>query len=214
MQFLKRLFLENLYSFLLLSFYFVLGCLVVLFIRKGDDVIWINQFHHPFADFFFQYFTHLGDGLFCVVVSVVFLLFKKYKNALLIFATFALSGLLSQFFKKFVFPDAMRPSVLLANESLNFVEGVEIMTRNSFPSGHTTTAFACFLMLALIFEKKKWGVFFLVTALLVSLSRVYLCQHFFVDTYAGAWLGVLSTMLIYYLTNTYLRRYPSNVNQR
>jgi membrane-associated phospholipid phosphatase len=205
MKFFKKQILENLLFFSLLICYFVLGCFVVLLVRKGDDVVWLNQFHQPFADFFFKYFTHIGDGLFCVLVSLVFLTLKKYKNALLIFLTFALSGLLSQFFKKFVFPDLMRPTVYLANEKLHLVDGVEIMTRNSFPSGHTTTAFACFFMLALIFKDKTYSILFFISALLVSISRVYLCQHFFADTYAGAWLGTISTITIYSLVYTKLR---------
>ena len=202
MQFFKKLISENLYFIILLVCYFVLGCFVVLFVRKGDDVIWLNQFHQSSADFFFKYFTYIGDGLFCVLVSLVFLAFKQYRNALLIFASFVFSGLLSQFFKKFVFPDLMRPTVYLAEVPLHLVDGVEIMTRNSFPSGHTTTAFACFLMLAIIFKNKKWGALFFICALLVSISRIYLCQHFFIDTYAGAWLGVISTITVAILMNT------------
>ena len=206
MHFLRKIYSENSYIVLLLISYFVLGLFVVLFVRKGDDVIWLNQFHQPFADFFFQYFTHFGDGLFCLLVSAVFLVFRQCRNAILIFAVFAVSGLLSQFFKKILFPDVLRPAAYLKNVSLHFVEGVEILSNNSFPSGHTATAFACFLMLAFIFKKTNWSIIFFIFVLLVSISRIYLCQHFFVDTYAGAWLGVISTILIYYLAHLKLKK--------
>lgn len=198
MRFFRKIFLVNSYFFVLVVLYFFVGLFIVIFIRKGDDVIWINQFHHSFADNFFKYVTHLGDGLFCIALSLLFLFFKKYKNTLLIFLAFAFSGLLAQFFKKIIFPDLMRPIAYLNQVDLQLVEGVEVLTNNTFPSGHTATAFATFLMLSLIFSPKTWGVFFFALAFIVSISRIYLVQHFFVDTYAGAFLGVLSALLAYY----------------
>ncbi len=199
MKFLKKIFSENSYFFLSVGFCLFVGILIILNVRKGNDVIWLNQFHQPFADFFFQYITHLGDGLFCIFLSIIFLLFRKYKNALLIFSTFALSGLLSQFFKKIVFPDMLRPIAYLGEQAqLQLVTGVEVYTNNSFPSGHTATAFATFLMLTLIVKKNSWGLIFFFLALFVGISRVYLVQHFFIDTYAGAGLGTMSTLFVYY----------------
>lgn len=199
MKFFKDIYRENSTFFKLLFFYLLLGLIIVIFIRKGDDVFWLNQFHQPYADFFFQYITHLGDGLFFVFLSIIFLLFRKYKQAALIFSSFALSGLLSQFFKKVFFPDVLRPVAYLADSTmLHLVEGVEIHTNNSFPSGHTATAFAVFLMLALLFKRAIWGVLFFFLAFLVGMSRVYLVQHFFIDTYAGAWLGTFSAVSVYY----------------
>lgn len=199
MKFLKKIFLDNSYFFLSVGFCLLAGLLIIFNVRKGSDVVWFNQFHQPFADFFFKYITHLGDGLFCIFLSLIFLLFQKYKNALLIFFTFALSGLLSQFFKKIIFPDMLRPIAYLGEQAkLKLVEGVEVYTNNSFPSGHTATAFATFLMLTLIIKKNSWGFIFFFLALLVAISRVYLVQHFFIDVYAGAWLGTTSTLFVYY----------------
>lgn len=203
--FLKGTASKNLYFFTLLVCYLFLGCFVLFSVRKGDEVIWLNQFHATFSDFFFQYITHLGDGLFCVLLSLSFLAFKKYKNALLIFLSFASSGILAQLLKRLAFPDMPRPTAYLSEKNINwhFVEGVEILSSNSFPSGHTATAFATFLMLALISKHKVWaGVFFFLLAFLVGLSRMYLLQHFFIDTYFGAMLGVVCTLLVYYFSNS------------
>jgi membrane-associated phospholipid phosphatase len=198
-QFFRKIFLANSYFIVLSILYIFVGFFVVIFVRKGDDVIWLNQFHQSFADYFFQYATHLGDGLCCIVLSLIFLFLKKYKDALLIFLVFTLSGLLAQFFKKVVFSDIMRPIAYLGREvNLHLVEGVEVLTHHSFPSGHTATAFATFLMLSFIFTSKIGGFFFFFLALVVSISRVYLIQHFFVDTYVGALLGMMSALLIYY----------------
>jgi membrane-associated phospholipid phosphatase len=207
MKFFKKILSENSYFFLSIGFCLFVGFLIVFNVRKGNDVVWLNQFHQPFADFFFQYITHLGDGLFCIFLSLIFLLFRKYKNALLIFFTFALSGLLAQFFKKIIFPDMLRPIAYLGEQAkLQLVEGVEVYTNNSFPSGHTANAFATFLMLTLIIKKNNWGFFLFFLALLVAISRVYLVQHFFVDVYAGAWLGTMSTVFVYYWVEQWEKR--------
>lgn len=199
MKWLKKILSKNLYFFVPLVFYWFFGFCMVFSIRKGEDVIWLNQFHQPFADFFFQYITHLGDGLFCIFLSIIFLVGRKYKNALLIFLSFALSGLLSQFLKKIIFPDMLRPIAYLGSQTpLKLVEGVEVYTNNSFPSGHTATAFATFLMLTLIFRRSYLSLIFFLLALLVGISRVYLVQHFFMDTYAGAWIGTMSALFVYY----------------
>jgi membrane-associated phospholipid phosphatase len=198
--FIRNTISKNLYFFILFVCYLFIGCLVLLFVRKGDEVLWFNQFHHYFADLFFKYVTHLGDGLFCIFLSIIFLLWKKYRHALLIFASFAVSGLLSQFFKKVLFPHQPRPTAYLSKDiEWNMVEGVEVLSSNSFPSGHTATAFATFLMLAFFAQHRIWGVLFFLLALIVGLSRIYLLQHFLIDTYAGAILGVISSLLVYYL---------------
>jgi len=198
--FLKGTASKNLYFFTLLVCYLFLGCFVLFSIRKGDEVIWLNQFHSAFSDFFFQHLTHLGDGLFCIFLSLVFLAFKKYKNALLIFLSFASSGISAQLLKRLAFPNMPRPTAYLSGKNIDwhFVEGVEVLASNSFPSGHTATAFATFLMLALINKHKLLGIFFFLLALLVGLSRIYLLQHFFIDTYFGAILGVVCSLLVYY----------------
>ncbi len=198
--FLKGTASKNLYFFTLLVCYLFLGCFVLFSIRKGDEVIWLNQFHSAFSDFFFQYLTHLGDGLFCIFLSLVFLAFKKYKNALLIFLSFASSGISAQLLKRLAFPNMPRPTAYLSGKNIDwhFVEGVEVLSSNSFPSGHTATAFATFLMLALINKHKLSGIFFFLLAFLVGLSRIYLLQHFFIDTYFGTILGVVCSLLVYY----------------
>ena len=207
MESLKKTFSGNLYFFILLGFYCFVGFFIVLNVRKGDDVIWLNQFHQPYADFFFQYITHLGDGLFCIFISLIFLLFRKYKNALLIFFTFALSGLFAQFLKKIIFPNVLRPIAYLGNQTnLHLVEGVEIHTTNSLPSGHTATAFATFLMLTLVFRRNSWSLIFFLLAFFIGVSRVYLAQHFFIDTYIGAWLGIISSLFVYYCVDKWEKR--------
>jgi membrane-associated phospholipid phosphatase len=68
----------------------------------------------------------------------------------------------------------------------------------SFPSGHSTAAFSVCIFLALISNNKKWGYFYGVLAILISFSRVYLSQHYFIDILVGSILGTTITFFIYY----------------
>ena len=70
---------------------------------------------------------------------------------------------------------------------------------SSFPSGHSTTVFALATMLALFEKNKKWNILYLLGALGVGYSRIYLGQHFLGDVLVGSGLGMLVAVLVYWL---------------
>jgi len=57
----------------------------------------------------------------------------------------------------------------------------------SFPSGHTTTAFAAAFVLSAFDKKRRWFYYFV--AILISYSRIYLGCHYFFDVVFGGLLG-------------------------
>ena len=57
----------------------------------------------------------------------------------------------------------------------------------SFPSNHALNNFAAAVLLLRIFPKYKW--IFLITAILVSISRIYLGVHYPSDVLGGAIIG-------------------------
>lgn len=57
----------------------------------------------------------------------------------------------------------------------------------SFPSNHALNNFAAAVFFYLIFPKLKWALF--ITAVLVSLSRIYLGLHYPSDIFGGAVIG-------------------------
>jgi undecaprenyl-diphosphatase len=61
------------------------------------------------------------------------------------------------------------------------------LTEHSFPSGHTTTSFACATVLAAFVPRLR--VPFYVLAVLVAVSRLYNGVHYPTDVIAGAALG-------------------------
>lgn len=188
-------------SFMLPFLLFMLtGGLLQLISSKREIFLFVNSHYHTYTDWFFRYFTHVGDGLFCVLV-IVALLFVSYGYALVAGVTFGLSALTSVVLKRLVFPGTFRPRKYFESEPglLRFIDGLEVHTANSFPSGHTITAFAILSILAFMIKDKRWGILLFVMALLAAFSRMYLAQHFFEDVYWGAAIGVGSSVLTWYL---------------
>ena len=187
-------------SFLLPYFIFLgTGGFFLLSYSKADLHLYVNSFHSKVFDFIFKYLTFLGDGIFAVIVIVVFL-FVAYKDAIFLACSYALSSLLTQFLKHFVFNDHLRPSKYFEGKaSLYYVNGVDLNSYYSFPSGHTTTSFALFLCLALFSSNRLVKFLCFCAALCIAYSRVYLSQHFLEDIYAGSLVGVGTTLLLYFI---------------
>ena len=78
------------------------------------------------------------------------------------------------------------------------MEGVEISEYHSFPSGHSTSAFALFFCLSLLAKNHYVKVFTALCAIAVAYSRVYLSQHFLQDIIAGSFVGISVGFIFYY----------------
>ena len=190
--------------YLILSLAFILLSTACLFItEKVSFHLFINNSHSNFQDIFFKWITHLGDGVFLTISSIVLvaLFWKKYSYSILSFAGLNLllvAGIV-QTLKRIIYFDAYRPMKFIGSDLLYLVPGVEIHAENSFPSGHTAAAFAFFAFFTLLFGVKKWiQLACVVTAILVGYSRIYLSQHFLEDAVAGASIGI-SCFIVTYL---------------
>ena len=72
----------------------------------------------------------------------------------------------------------------------------------SFPSGHTASAFAG--ATALLLHSRRPGLIALAYAVLVGISRMYLCVHWPTDVIAGAAIGVLVAVLVVWFAYRYV----------
>jgi membrane-associated phospholipid phosphatase len=161
--------------------------------------LFVNNHNYKTSDSFFRYFTNLGDGIFYAVVSICLLLFVSYRDGLLSALCFAVSSLVAQGLKIFVFADRLRPKAFFENlhRKIYLIDGLEVYSMNSFPSGHTATAFSVFLLLAVLVGSRRLSWVFFIPAFLVAYSRMYLSQHFFADVYFGSLIGVGTTVGLY-----------------
>ena len=192
-------------AFYIPYFIFVLTLVLLIFFNsKADLHLWMISCNTPLLDTFFHYYTFVGDWIPYAVIGL--LLFYKYRISIFILLSQLISAIFSVSIKHLwneprpvkYFHDFF-PSI-----QLHQVEGVRLYTTQSFPSGHTITAFAFFL--ALSFYTKNKGLHFLYFALavLVGFSRIYLSQHFAIDVLAGSLIGVLVTAISKY----YFDKFP------
>ena len=195
----KRFIQQNKFFFALYGIFIIAGGVLVASMERGNEILYFNSLHTPFLNSFFYYVTKLAEAPLFVLSLVIAIRFSYGKgmiltlNALLVFA---FTGVL----KHFVFDSQVRPSVFFEGKAeLHFVQGLEVLRYNSFPSGHTAGAFGFFCMLSLLLKDKRLSIFFFATALLVGVSRVYLLQHFFRDVYVGSMVGV-GVATFFYLT--------------
>jgi membrane-associated phospholipid phosphatase len=86
---------------------------------------------------------------------------------------------------------------LYESYQLHLVEGVKLHSLQSFPSGHTATAFNLFLMMALMVKNNLLKFIFFTMAILVAYSRVYISQHFLVDITVGSVIGISLIVIIW-----------------
>ena len=182
---------------------------LLLFFSKVEITLWVNAHNSPAADYFFRYFTYLGDGVVAAVISLIFMFFNVRKGILLLI-TFILSGLLIQYLKIHIFPDVLRPVALIGHTyPLHLVDGVKIGDIQSFPSGHTGTAFGIFYCFAAFTKSRRIQVASFLIAVLLGYSRMYLSQHFLPDVIGGAVLGTFISicLLIMFEETNFLKRF-------
>jgi membrane-associated phospholipid phosphatase len=182
----------------------VVGGLMLVY-TKEQLIRFVNDYNSLPGDALFPYLTYLGDGGLVVVVGVLLLVLNR-RVGWLVLISFAISGLLSLFLKLVVFPERLRPLRYFehSNWEYHVIKDLHINEYNSFPSGHTTSAFALFAMLALVWRQKAWGWVCVLMAAVAGYSRVYLFQHFVEDAFAGALLGTITSVVLYL---TYQKRF-------
>jgi len=175
----------------------------------------LNTYHNSFLDTLAKYSTHIGDGLFFSLLILVFL-FISLKTSLLLFVSFVTSSAISQFLKHGVFPDVMRPMYYFQHDpNFHQIADFNYHFSTSFPSGHATSCFALFTLLALTYSgKKTLQIVFLLAAILFSFTRVYLSQHFFQDILAGSVIGTFVAQYAYQYLNPFVEKWNYSILNR
>jgi len=182
-------------SFLFLT---VASLILLVSVPQNEQFLMVNRLHHPVADAAFQYITYGGDGLMMVLLAAV-LLFVRFKYAVYTIACFVSTGLIAQGIKRSL--KLPRPAKVFDGlHDIHIPQDYAVHFNNSFPSGHTTTAFAMMAILYYLFPNQRNSPFLFFMALLVGYSRVYLSQHFPQDVCAGALIGSSLTFLLLWVS--------------
>jgi membrane-associated phospholipid phosphatase len=147
--------------------------------------LFLNRDFGTIADTVLLGFTYLAEGwIWIPYLIIVGWLFKKDK-AIIVYS-FAISTLLTQIPKLLLLSHITRPIASgIAPNLIHTVKSVTMHQLNSFPSGHTATAFTIFLLTIYLFNQTKLILIGLLYAMLCGYSRVYLGQHFPMDVGGG-----------------------------
>lgn len=183
-------------------------CLAVFVAIYGKDqsFLIINGHYSVQADYFFNAVTYLGDGLIWVPLFIYTLVYRRdFFVAVLV--ALLICTILTHIGKRVIFVDEPRPLRLLSDvaRAVPLLKGHDNYS-NSFPSGHTSTAYTFALLLAFLVRQKFARFLFPLMAFLVGYSRVYLAQHFVTDVLAGCLIGILSSYVALVIYDQFLQR--------
>lgn len=134
--------------------------------------------------------THLGNGWVQAALCVPLMFFfsrTRFRSHLLAMALTAAAGGLFVAGAKVVV-GRERPPTYFERQGVSIHTQSKKPPDNSFPSGHTQTAFSTATYLSLLYP--ALSPLFLLLAGLVGLSRISLGVHFPLDVLVGALLGV------------------------
>ena len=199
---LRSILFANRWFFGCYGLFFFAGLTLVLVQGKAGAFLLLNPYHRGPLDLFFTNYTYLGDGLFTLAVIVVLLIRRRHTAASQVLIAFLLSALVAQILKSAL--SLPRPREFFNQGQYEgpytyFIQGVTLRGFSSFPSGHSTSIFALATMLAMLGSVKQWNWLYLLAAIAVGYSRIYLGQHFLNDVLAGSLTGVIVAVSVHCL---------------
>ncbi|ADL50280.1 phosphatase PAP2 family protein [Clostridium cellulovorans] len=154
-----------------------------------NSILWFIRDHLQSAvmDKLMIAISALGNvGIIWIVIGILLAISKKYRKiGLVMLSALLLGALLGEGLLKNLV-QRPRPS------------GFELIVKKpssySFPSGHTTAAFASAMILSHYFKKYQIGIY--TFAVLIAFSRLYLCVHYPTDVLGGMILGTTAALIV------------------
>lgn len=135
------------------------------------------------------FITHLGKaGIAWILLILGLLAFKKTRRAgIACGVALVLNVILCNFLIK---PIVARPRPYDLYQHIICI--VKPQWDYSFPSGHTAASFSVSSVLPFMKVKKRITIPAIVLAVLIALSRIYVCVHYPTDVICGAILGAMA----------------------
>ena len=164
---------------------------------------WIQSIQCGFLNAVMVFISTLGNaGAIFIVLALVLLCTKKYRKAGLAVAVALIVMLICNdlFLKEFF--ARPRPFNLLATdpekyafwgEGYVYPELIGKPSSYSFPSGHTSSAFAA--AIALLCHNRKLGIPVTIFAAIMGFSRIYVEVHYCTDVIAGVVSGTICALI-------------------
>lgn len=194
------------------ALWFVAGFVALIFVLHLFDhalIVWGDGLPADVLKFF-KWLTRWGESDWILIPSLLALVIawllslvtrdrlRRWSGQLLTVSSFIFLGvglpsLVATLLKRII--GRARPMEWTAEAPLSFTPlNWDAYTYQSFPSGHSTTAFSLALTIAFLWPRSFWPM--LGFAALVAVSRIVLGQHYITDITAGAVLGTLGAFAV------------------
>lgn len=151
-----------------------------------QPTVWANGHRSESMNLFFFYWTIIAEWP-IIVLAILISLYRDWFNGLVVGLFYSVEGILVNLLKSSI--NAARPLQEAAN--LVSINGNQILSWHSMPSGHTTAAFMGFGFISMHFNNKYIGAISAILAALVGYSRLYLGQHYLRDVLAGESIALM-----------------------
>lgn len=157
-----------------------------------EILLMIQNLSNPLFDAIGKIFNILGEkGWIFIACSLILMINKKTRVAgFVLFIVLGITGLSTEIIKEFV----ERPRPFVAYPSIAPLYN-ETSLYSSFPSGHTSMAFAFATTMALFYPKYKFPLFTM--AIIMGFTRLYGFVHYPTDVIAGAMIGIIVAIVVY-----------------
>lgn len=151
-----------------------------------------GHFRNELLNSIVKVFTSLGNyGLIWILLTIFLLVCKKTRKTGIVCAIALIidlvicNGILKNIFARTRPYDAYKDIRCL----------IEPQPDYSFPSGHTASSFAAVVPILADRNTRRLGIVALVVAILMALSRIYVCVHYPSDVLAGVIVGIFCGVL-------------------
>ena len=179
----------------------LIGSAILIASEPAGATFWANSHHTPFLDYFFKYFTQIAEWP-VIVAALLLAFYRNIRTGFIAGLIYLAESAVVNGTKAML--HTRRPVSELSTK-LHHIDGVNILSHQSFPSGHTAAAFVGFGIISMLYPNRWIQLFCGLSAVLVGYSRLYLGQHYLRDVMASAFIALLLLYLFQYLTTKFSR---------
>lgn len=184
--------------FLLLVIFIIVTTLVYAKITKPMDDAVINYAQSiggkPTLDLAMQILTEIGSVFYMIIFCIILFVKKRTRRLGLVLILSVLAGtIISAYVKDFAGQERPNLDFVGVPFPVALEKDTSFFGIGSFPSGHATRTAAFALVIGFALSRKFPRGCYLLWAypILVSISRVYVLQHYPMDVIGGIILGIL-----------------------
>ncbi|MBL4799634.1 MAG: phosphatase PAP2 family protein [Oleispira sp.] len=156
------------------------------------------------SDALAAHLTELGNGALVGVLALLLVILSPDVAKRFLFITLLAAVVIAGLKQLFNDP---RPAGILSIEEFHIIG--DVLKKYSFPSGHTTTAFAMAGFVLLTYQNLALRSTALVLAILAGFARISVGAHWPEDVFSGAALGLILAFIGAYLSQQPFKRLGS-----